>query len=378
MIMLTNVNGGGRNFSLDVLKTIAITLVIIYHCGLFHDYISAAILSMCVPIFFCINGSLMLRKEYSYLYLLRKNIKIFFLIVIWGLVYSYVGSLSLGEEVTEVMSLYRQIGHPLKGDHLWFLMVLFSLNIFNPLIYSYIKPNRKQRAILLVSLFTVFTLNLKGDHLWFLMVLFSLNIFNPLIYSYIKPNRKQRAILLVSLFTVFTLNIIVFRIPFNLRPFSLWGSWALIYYMIGYLIIDCKIVIGNKRISCFLFAVVSILQMLYNYLQKDASNLVPGGYQSPFVILMVSFLIMTICTDSINILQNRFISFIGKHTLGIYLFQGILIRLLYEKMQGNMLFPVIVFVLCILLVYCLDTNKYSRYFITLNTLTSNKYDGVIK
>lgn len=331
MIMLTNVNGGGRNFSLDVLKTIAITLVIIYHCGLFHDYISAAILSMCVPIFFCINGSLMLRKEYSYLYLLRKNIKIFFLIVIWGLVYSYVGSLSLGEEVTEVMSLYRQIGHPLKGDHLWFLMVLFSLNIFN-----------------------------------------------PLIYSYIKPNRKQRAILLVSLFTVFTLNIIVFRIPFNLRPFSLWGSWALIYYMIGYLIIDCKIVIGNKRISCFLFAVVSILQMLYNYLQKDASNLVPDGYQSPFVILMVSFLIMTICTDSINILQNRFISFIGKHTLGIYLFQGILIRLLYEKMQGNMLFPVIVFVLCILLVYCLDTNKYSRYFITLNTLTSNKYDSVIK
>jgi surface polysaccharide O-acyltransferase-like enzyme len=115
---------------------------------------------MCVPIFFCINGALMLRKEYSYVYLIRKNLKLFILILTWGLLYSYVGSLTLHENIASFKDIYNQIGKPLKGDHLWYLEELFCLNIFNPLIYAYIK-NKTQVHILLLSLvFTIFTLNI--------------------------------------------------------------------------------------------------------------------------------------------------------------------------------------------------------------------------
>lgn len=257
------------------------------------------------------------------------------MILLWGLAYSSIGSLTLHEDIKGLKDMYRQIGMPLKGDHLWYLEELFCLNIFNPLIYAYIK-NKKQVNILL----------------------------------------------LVLIFSVFTLSIVVFKIPFNLHPFSLWGSWALIYYILGFWAVhyDIALKLPKKRYFGYLFVVFTSMQILYNYLILDKSkndffntgDLVPDSYQSPFVILSTLSLIVYI--NSKKMISNRFINYIGNNSLGLYLFQGIVIRILYEYFNGRFVFPIIVFVACFLLVLVFNSNKYTAYFVNLKTITTSNYD----
>ena len=61
---------------LNYIKIIAIIFVLIYHSEVTNDIYSSAFLSMCCPLFFVVNGYLMLRKEHSLAYLLRNNAKI--------------------------------------------------------------------------------------------------------------------------------------------------------------------------------------------------------------------------------------------------------------------------------------------------------------
>ena len=188
-------------------------------------------------------------------------------------------------------------------------------------------------------------------------------------------------LLLSLLFTIFTLNIIAFKIPFNLHPFSLWGRWGLIYYILGFWVMQYGI--GSKFSSKKLFAMFMMfiaMQILFNYLLIDrsihsffdTSDLVPGGYQSPFVILSTLSLVAFFCSK--NMKPNKFVTYIGKKSLGIYLFQGIVIRLLNSIFHNCFLLPIIVFVLCSLLVYIFSSNKYTDYFINMKSLTTNKYD----
>ncbi len=80
-------NKKNRYLYVDYIKTTAILLVIIYHCKIFNNdsFIAAAIMSICVPLFFAVNGFLMLKKERSIKDLTYKNLKILFLIVFWGI-----------------------------------------------------------------------------------------------------------------------------------------------------------------------------------------------------------------------------------------------------------------------------------------------------
>lgn len=70
---------------IDYAKSIAIFLVIVYHSHIFsNDLYSSSILSLCVTIFFMVNGYLMLRKERGLRYYMNKNAKILVLIFLWG------------------------------------------------------------------------------------------------------------------------------------------------------------------------------------------------------------------------------------------------------------------------------------------------------
>lgn len=144
-------NRGNRYLYVDYIKTIAILLVIIYHCKIFSNdsFIAAAIMSICVPLFFSVNGLLMLKKERSIKYITYKNLKILFLIVFWGIFTNLCLELMWKDghidTKTIIMNLYNlKINY---CNHLWFLCTLIVLNLINPLIYNYINGSQKNRHI---------------------------------------------------------------------------------------------------------------------------------------------------------------------------------------------------------------------------------------
>lgn len=85
-----------RLLFIDYIKALGICLVILYHCKFFpFDNLGIqGVYSICVPLFFVVNGYLMLRKEYTIKTLLKKNCKLLFVMYFWAffstLVYAYV------------------------------------------------------------------------------------------------------------------------------------------------------------------------------------------------------------------------------------------------------------------------------------------------
>lgn len=74
----------GRLLYLDYIKALAIFLVIVYHSNFVTNPLGLALLSMCVTLFFAVNGYVMLSKRRTLSYYINKNVKLLFLILFWG------------------------------------------------------------------------------------------------------------------------------------------------------------------------------------------------------------------------------------------------------------------------------------------------------
>ena len=77
-----------RELYLDYIKALGICLVILYHCWYipFDSTFVLGIYAICVPLFFTVNGYLMLRKEYSLRTLLLKNLKLIGIMYFWAFI----------------------------------------------------------------------------------------------------------------------------------------------------------------------------------------------------------------------------------------------------------------------------------------------------
>lgn len=77
-----------RELYLDYIKALGICLVILYHCWYipFDSTLILGFYAICVPLFFVVNGYLMLRKEYDIRTLLMKNLKLLVVLFFWAFV----------------------------------------------------------------------------------------------------------------------------------------------------------------------------------------------------------------------------------------------------------------------------------------------------
>lgn len=138
---------------IDNIKAISILGIIVYHCLFKYDIIGIwSIFYMGVPMFFAVNGYLMLRKDYSLKYLLKKNIKILFLVIIWGIISTSLCTLYRNEQFL----LKELIVHVACLDlyycnYLWFLCVLIGLNFAQPVLRNFVS-NQGNISYLLVLL----------------------------------------------------------------------------------------------------------------------------------------------------------------------------------------------------------------------------------
>lgn len=156
------------NFSLDIMKSMAMFLVVFYHLGskslnytlpgmkTVLEYYGLSFCAMGVPIFFFVNGALAFGHDrVDWTKWNKKTIKVFLLIIVWSIVLSAFMFFYLRRWGTEsfIIAVY-------KGSYvslLWFLKSLAVCYILFPLLFYMVNniENKRLTWVYLTVLFAV-------------------------------------------------------------------------------------------------------------------------------------------------------------------------------------------------------------------------------
>lgn len=143
---------GGKIIYVDYLKALAITLVVLFHCRtVCYNPIVPSIYAICCPLFFVINGFLMLRKDTSIRKIVRTCIKIALLVIIYDIAYVLFKEFLTGEKILSIETIKNIYSLRLDYSHrLWFLLALFFLTAVNPIIRCLIKDEKILRYFFVI------------------------------------------------------------------------------------------------------------------------------------------------------------------------------------------------------------------------------------
>lgn len=350
----------------DLLKSIAIFMVMFYHCFTspilgtsksfiyFGNYLIKSFLCISIPLFFLVNGGLLFNKSLSLKKHIIKMLRIVVLVLIWDVLNVSTKSLFFHQPLS-ISDYLKKLWHFEAGwsNHLWFLMALFVLYIFFPLMKSAYDSNKK--------------------YLLFFGVIVSLIVLG-----------NSTANLLFSLGSVLlgkplpenSLNI------FNqFNPISGLYDFTFLYFILGaFLFANASSLkkAFKKYILVFILISSIFLLAIYGFTLSENSAVawdpVWGGFSTIFALIAI------ICTYLLSLSykfdnSRRFcqlIQIISDCSLGIYLMQSIftdLCRPYYVKLPisqtlfGDFSFTVILFLLCTLLTLILKKIPYLNHLI---------------
>lgn len=307
-------NAKRRLYYLDVMKTIAIIFVIVYHVGLFSQakilgenieifeyfkYYLRGLLSVCVPIFFFINGMLLLNKPFD----LKKHIiKLFYTICI-AIIFAVInyalisfcndGTIRLWDALKSITFLRMSY-----NNHLWFLYALVVIYCFFPMIKLCWDKDKK-----------IFY--------YFFVIIFILTFGNKILNQ---------------LYNIFAIVLE----KDTIKDYNLFGQfnavrgiygYSIIYFMLGGIIYQKKEKIKEIKniyfIALIILLISSLILCFYSCLISNKINktidIVWESYDTVFTLINVVciFILSTLYKENKYI--NYIIEIIGSNTLGIYL-----------------------------------------------------------
>ena len=329
---------------LDLLKFIAMLMVISLHTGLWHNnfvetksigsFIQYCIRLICegVPIFVLINGFLLMNKEINFKKHLFKMLKILFLIIFWSMLSYILISLVNKNHITfsNIINntLLLNIRNPYNGP-LWFLQNLLMLYFIYPVI-NHLFQNNKKIYYYLFFVVTFFTF--VGG---LLLSIENLHIFKLII------------------------NINTFIKSIN--PIS--NGVFIFYFMLGGVIFDRLYMFDKKKnrivimIIGLAFYIFSILFTSYIFKFKNidfTNNYIYGRITLAFIICGIFALLYTY--KSTNRFYNIFIKSVGENTLGIFVMHLPIMMLLkkisilnLQKLSSRIFLFLLVFIVSYLL-----------------------------
>lgn len=315
-----------RIIYLDYLKALAIFLVIIYHSHAYDALVMPPVLSMCVAIFFAVNGYLMLVKKRTYKELLAKNMKIIFLVFFWGILRSAFQFLVLGGDLVPkaIFSNFLEfkVGY---GNYLWFLVALFILNLINPLVHAFVHHGSRSDKIVFCVLLFLFSASFIRTLSW---------KFNPLRNWY----HYESVFYYVAGF---------FAINYSKRVKWPWHYCSLVvlgFYLVQ-LIENCLFM----HPSFTLFRVV-------DYVFFNFGSMWVMGETLALIVLF----------SKLKLRHNHFVEYVGSHTLGIYLLQDFFCSVTRNMMPNDYVYayPPLVLLLCIAVLWLFEKNKFLRWIVT--------------
>lgn len=365
-----NSTSSDRKIFLDVLKSLAIILVCIYHSEMmfvnvrasyapndYHFYISYFLLaldSMAVPLFFIINGALLFNKPYDHAKHLNKIIKLVFIVLLWSL----ITAISFGihkHASTDIWELLKSVS---AINHLWFLKALVLVYLLFPILKMvFDNPNQSAIFYYAMALFFVFSF---GD--------FALNQLVDVLRFVSGQNFHNGEHL---------------KFFPNINPFGN-DFYAAFYLMLGGLLSSNRFKKPSINTYTLIAAFVFSWLLLFGYgILK--SSLIGKTYDTVFscyyslMTLTMASSIYLLC-QRIPYQNPRLISIahrVGNNTLGIYLIHPILREFIDSQLDdkyqslffqsglvGNILFALVLVVISLLITEFLRKIRYVRAILT--------------
>ena len=304
---------------IDLLKAIAIFFVVVYHFNniqidfinekgnvFYLNYFIKSILSICVPVFFFVNGALLLNKpELDIKKHIFKILNIIILIIIWGII-SLIALSVIRHERLSFFDIIKGIFTLKEGwiNHLWFLEALIVIYIFFPLIFSTFKNNL--------------------NYFYFFFTCVLLLTFGNKLLAHCAT-------------TISFLSQKFMSKNFSLNYFSDFNAFRGIYgYSIGYFLLGGlmfykKDLLGTKKytlLSIIAITISIILLFSYGVLESKRQNkiwdIVWDAYDTIYTLIIVASTYILSLKYKHKGLMGKWIKLIGENSLGIYLLHRII------------------------------------------------------
>lgn len=311
-----------RNPSLDMVRSIAIFLVVLCHVAqsvynpLSNDssisnlnqsaicFLFISLGRLGVPLFLLLTGSLLLNKKYS-----SKEIKIFYI-----------------------------------KRYLWLLLCVWSWIIVYSIFLS--TCGNEQFSIKLTLKRLLFMEYINMPHYWYLPMILGIYIFIPFLSHAVK-NINTKWIILISIviltitFGISTLNASLSPTKYSVPPIilnlSLSGGFPVMYLIYGYLITERKIFKNWKtRIIVLLFLFGLIITQIQQIIIFNFGEKYDLWYDNLFLFITTIFLFELLKRIKFKPIPKLFYT-TSKLSFGIYLVHyPILIALLNLNIQGSL------------------------------------------
>lgn len=317
----------GRNISLDILKILACFSVVILHIFGRTPNIPNSIFyylaTFSIPIFFMVNGFLLInKKEITYHYVLKKILKILLIVMSWNTILT-IGIIVIKHEwINPIIETAKNLLQKGTFSQFWFFGSLIIIYLFLPKLYKLVNRNKKiyQRTLLFLFIFC-----------------FIIDIINIIL------GIKGREI--------FTVNVI--------QTFRLW-TW-LFYFLLGGYIGKYKIEISdNKNIQYKLmtiFAMIFIIIYQYfigNYVFKNYHA--EYFYDNVFIMIYVLLICYGVYSKSGYKKYESKIEKTNKCIMGIYILHPLVIKLISKYYNyDNWLINIEIFIVTIIICMTIST-----------------------
>ena len=320
-----------REYSFDILRVIAMTMVIVIHvsniyCRNFGEITLTnfvvsltfnTISRVCVPIFLMISGALMLERDFNKKKYFKRIKRFIFLIIAWDIIYLVWEYFYFGIRRTN----YTQLLYDPFRSHLWFLYTILVLYTIQPLLKKILhKINNPTKIVLLIIWIVLSTVSIWNYHIALYFTIFSYTgffILGKYLYDYAKNNdlKKNNILLIVIMILCFTCSIIL----------------------------NYTHSIDQNRFYNLFFA-----------------------YRTPFIMIASFALYILIITNYRKNYLNKTVMKLSELSLGVYLIHGIFLDItnkvfVYTASNPIITIPIFVFIIFILSVISTYIIKKIKY-----------------
>lgn len=328
--------GKTRDYNIDLIKIIACIFVVVLHTiGKQLNWINDSIYYMAgcaIPLFFMVNGSLIMKKkEVTYKYVTRKIVNILLIIILWNILYCIFQCIILHKNINLIKEIFKNLFLQ-RGylSHFWFLGALIIIYSILPFIHKYFSKGKKQAKIIMI-------------------IFIGCSFF---MYCFMIWLTKEKSIILKDV------------VPQTLR---IWTSLS--YFIFGgyiYKYIDFKNF--NTKMCICIYVVTLILNVLYDQIManKVINNFYVENFYDSIIMYGYSFATYALIKSiKLSEKMNTRIDCISKYTMGIYIIHYIIImnlKLIYDFKNAvlNILIFIIVFFVSLLITKLISKNSVLR------------------